>query len=166
MFDTGRRAPAVCRRLGLPRSAMRRRWRPRSAVSWNTTHGESRSTGPARISVLDWLMGQVMRETRGKANPRSFATCCGKPCVKVITRSSGRKSPHLSGNEAPRTLAMLATQGPLKLMVASLQPLSPGPGPVDCQCAIVDMRVESVALLMIQTYQSPARGEPTPTRWL
>jgi aspartyl-tRNA(Asn)/glutamyl-tRNA(Gln) amidotransferase subunit B len=69
MFDTGRHAPAVVQELGLTQVSDEGALAAAVARVVEQNPGEVEKYRAGRLSVLDWLMGQVMRETRGKANP-------------------------------------------------------------------------------------------------
>jgi aspartyl-tRNA(Asn)/glutamyl-tRNA(Gln) amidotransferase subunit B len=69
MFETGRRAPAVVQELGLAQvsdSAALGEVVQRVLDKYPDEVAKYRA---GKGMVLDWLMGQVMRESRGKANP-------------------------------------------------------------------------------------------------
>jgi aspartyl-tRNA(Asn)/glutamyl-tRNA(Gln) amidotransferase subunit B len=69
MFDTGRRAPAVVQELGLAQVSDEAALAEAVRRVLDRNPAEVARYREGRESVLDWLMGQVMRETRGKANP-------------------------------------------------------------------------------------------------
>ena len=69
MFQTGRRAPQVVQELGLAQVSDTEALAGVVAAVLDKYPDEIARYRSGKTSVLDWLMGQVMRESRGKANP-------------------------------------------------------------------------------------------------
>jgi aspartyl-tRNA(Asn)/glutamyl-tRNA(Gln) amidotransferase subunit B len=69
MFETGRRAPDVVQELGLAQVSDTAALEAVVDAVLAKYPGEIAKYREGKTSVLDWLMGQVMRESRGKANP-------------------------------------------------------------------------------------------------
>jgi aspartyl-tRNA(Asn)/glutamyl-tRNA(Gln) amidotransferase subunit B len=69
MFETGRHAPDVVQELGLAQVSDTAALEAVVDAVLAKYPGEIVKYREGKASVLDWLMGQVMRESRGKANP-------------------------------------------------------------------------------------------------
>ncbi|HEX9115248.1 MAG TPA: Asp-tRNA(Asn)/Glu-tRNA(Gln) amidotransferase subunit GatB [Anaerolineae bacterium] len=69
MFDSGRAAPEIVHELGLTQVSDSGALEEAVNRVLAKYPGEIVKYREGKTQVLDWLMGQVMRETRGKANP-------------------------------------------------------------------------------------------------